>query len=264
MEALIAAILAAILGGLGVPGKVERGIETRLRQSLGEVQEVKVEVHRGHRSPLSRQVDAVEITLSSFQARSLPGGGLRIGSGGDLVGKVGKVVIHARDFRINDLPVERLDVTIKNVRYDLWKAIWRRKVEVIRVGDSRAEAWFDADALTPVVASRVKQVERLRLIFADGEVRLTGDVRLGVRIPVRLTCGLVALGGSRVYVVDPKAHVSVVPVPSFIISRLLDEINPLVNLNQGGEGPFRLEITSLRVNPQSLFMRVALKPRKRA
>ena len=262
MEALIAAILAAILGGLGVSGKVERRIEAQLRQSLGEVKQIKVDVHRGHRSPFSRQVDSVDITLSDFETRSLPGGRLRIGGGGDLVGKVGKVAVHARDFRVNDLAVERLEITIKDIRYDLWKAIWRRKLEVIRVGDSSAEMWLTADALTKVIAPRVKQVENLRLSFGRGQIHVSGYVRVGVRIPVRLTCSLASVGGGEIHVVDPKAHVSVVPVPSFVISRLVDEINPLVDLNQGEEGPFKLEIDRMRVIRQSLRIHAALRPRK--
>ena len=83
-------------------------VEAQLRQQLGPVKEVKVDIRRGHRSPFSRQVDRVDITLAGFEARSLPGGDLAIGGGGDLVGKIGTVAVHARDFRINDLPVSEL------------------------------------------------------------------------------------------------------------------------------------------------------------
>jgi len=263
MEALIAMLLTAILGGLGLSDKVERGIEDKLRHSLGEVRQVKVVIHRGHRSPLSRQVDSVDITVAGFQAGSLAGGEiLRIGGGGDLVGKVGTVAIHVRDFRVNDLPVDRLDITIKDIRYDLWKAMWRRKLEIIRVGDSYAEADLNARALTTMLAPRIKQLENMRLTFGEGRINITGDARLGVRIPVRLSCGLAAVGGGKLYVVDPKASVSIVPVPSFIISRLMDELNPLVDLNEGGQGPFTLEIDQISITPRALRIHSLLHPRK--
>ena len=264
MEALIAMLLAAILGGMGITGKMERGIEGQLRQSLGEVREVKVEVHRGHRSPFSRQVDIVDITLVGFEAHSLPGAGLQIGGGGDLVGKVGSVAIHARDFRINDLPVERLEVTIKDIRYNLWKALWRHRLQVMRVGDSYAEASLKPRALARMLAPRIKQVQNLRLTFSEGRIYIAGDARFGLHIPVRLSCSLAAVGGGKIYVVDPKAHVSIVPVPSFIVSRLLDEINPLVDLNEKEEGPFRLEIDQIRVAPEALLIHAVLHPRKRS
>jgi len=261
MEALIAVLLGAILGGLGITGKVEHRIEGQLRQSLGQVREVKVEIHRGHRSVLSRQVDIVDITLAGFEARSLPSGGLQIGGGGDLVGKVGGVAIHCRDFRVNDLPVDRLDITVKDIRYDLGKALWRRRLEVIRVGDSYAEASLKARGLTRMLAPRIKWLENLRLTFADGRINVSGDARLGLPIPVRLSCALAAVGG-QIYVVDPKAHVSVVPVPSFIVSRLMDEINPLVDLNEKEEGPFRLDIDEIRISPRGLQIHSLLRPRR--
>jgi len=265
MEALIAALLAAILGGLGISGKVERGIEGQLRQQMPDVKELKVEVHRGHRSPLSRQVDLIDITLADFTAQSVPGG-LQIGGGGDLVGKVGKVAIHARDFRVaggappNDLPVARLEITIKDIRYNLWKAVWRRKLRIMRVGDSQAEAWLKAPALAKMLAPRVKQVENLRLRFDEGRIEILGDARVAVHIPVRLSCSLAAVGG-KIYVVDPQAHVSVVPVPSFVVTRLLDEINPLVDANEKSQGPFLLDIDQIEITPQALRLHAALKPK---
>jgi len=263
MQVLIAALLGAILSALGLSSKVEHGVEQQLRARLGEVQEVKVDIHRGHRSPFSRQVDTVEIILVGFDTRSLAEGeGLRIGGGGDLGGKVGSVVIHARDFRVNDLGVARLDVTIRDIRYDLWKAIWRRKLEVLRVGRSDAEAWLTADALTRMVAPRIKQIENLRLTLGSGDITVTGNARLGVRIPVRLTCGLAAVGGGKIYLVDPKAHVSVVPVPSFVISRLMDDINPIVDLNEGRQGPFGLEVDRMQISPRYLRVHANLSPRK--
>jgi hypothetical protein len=262
MEALIAALLTAILSGLGVGGKIERGIEGQLRQTLGDVREVKVVMHRGHRSPFSRQIDTFDITLVGFEAKSTPGG-LQIGGGGDLVGKVGSVAIHARDFRVNDLHVDKLDITIKDIRYDLWKAMWRRKLEIIRVGDSDAEVYLKARDLTKMIAPRVKQIDNLRLTFTEGRIIVTGDARVGLHIPVRLTCSLVAVNGGKIYVVDPKAHISIVPVPSFIISRLMDEINPLVDLNAKEEGPFRLEIDEIGISPSALRLHSVLVPRKK-
>lgn len=263
MEALIAALLAAILGGMGMSGKVERGVEGQLRQQFPDAKQIKVEVHRGHRSPFSRQIDVVDITVGGFEARSMPGG-LEIGGGGDLVGKVGSVSIHASDFRVNDLPVDRLDVTIKDIRYNVWKAVWRGKLRIMRVGDSEAEISLKARALTKMLAPRIKQVENLRLTFDEGRIIITGDARVGVHIPVRLTCGLASVGGGKIYVVDPKAHVSVVPVPSFIVSRLLDEINPLVDLNEQQQGPFMLEIDRIRITPRALSIHADLQPRKKA
>lgn len=262
MEALIALLLSAILGALGLSGKAERRMEAQLRQSLGRVEQVKVDIHRGHRSPFSRQVDRVEITVVGFRTRSLPTGGLRIGGGGDLVGKVGMVAIHARNFHINDLPVARLDITIKDLRYDLWKAIWRRELEVIRVGDSRAQASLTAEAVARMVAPRIKQLENPQITFSRDRLTLTGYRRFGVRVPVRLTFGLAAVRSGRIYVVEPQARVWVAPVPSFIISRLTREINPIVDLNQGKEGPFKLEIDKIRVTPGSLRVYATLKPRK--
>lgn len=260
MEALIAALLAAILGALGISDKVERGVETQLRRSLGQVQQVNVEIHRGHRSLLSRQVDSIDITLAGFEARGLPAAGLTIGGGGDLVGKVGKVAIHAHRFRVNDLPVERLEITIADIRYDLWKALWRRKLEIIRIGDSYAEAWLDPDALSRMLAPRIKQIDNLRLSFHHGRISVSGYKRIGVRIPVRLTCSLSASDG-RIYIVEPQAHVSVVPVPGFITARLIEEINPLVDLNEGQQGPFQLKIERIRIAPESLWLRARLQPR---
>jgi hypothetical protein len=261
LEALIAALLAAILGGVGMTGKVERGVEGQLRQQFPDAKQIKVVVHRGHRSPFSRQIDIVDITVAGFDARSMPGG-LEIGGGGDLVGKVGSVSIHASDFRVNDLPVDRLDVTIRDIRYNLWKAIWRHKLRIMRVGNSEAEISLKAPALTKMLAPRVKRVENLRLTFDEGRLNISGDARVGVHIPVRLTCGLASVGGGQIYVVDPKAHVSVVPVPSFIVSRLLDEINPLVDLNQQQQGPFMLEIDQIRISTRALTIHAGLKPRK--
>ena len=252
MNVLIYLILTALLGG-GVSGGIERGMKARLNDSL-RPRKVRVQVHRGSWLPLSRTVNAIEVELEDFRLREGPGEGVVFNPGRDvLAGKVNKIDVVARRFEVQELAVRELQVSVRKLRYNLRKAVWRRQLEVTGIRSCRGQITLEEVALNRFIAPRVKELKDFRLRFVPGRVEISGKVNTPMRLGVPITLSArVEPRLGQLYLLDPKLKVTVVPVPGFVTRRIIDQINPVVDLNQDPNFPCIVQITDVNIGPAAL------------
>ena len=262
MNALVALLLLALFGGLAGSGTAEKSVENNLRESF-HPRTVKVEISRGHRSPFSRTLERIQIDMAGFRSEG-DSGGLQLEQGhSPLVGKINHLVIKAADFEVGGLPVEKMELTLDDIRYDLWKAALKRRLRLFSFSDQGSEI---ALTLTPgslqrFLGPRVTELEDFRLRLEGGQVVVSGKAKAAfVRVPIRIS-GRLEAGGGCIYLRDPKLAVTSVPLPGFITDRVVAQVNPLVDLNKEIKGCFDLRVRYVLVGSRSLTLRAALSPR---
>jgi len=229
MSALIALILATILGGLAGPGAVERSIKQQLRQQLKGAQLVRVEVHRGRRLPPSRTISSIEVELAGFRLSQPPASDLRFEPDPHAAaGKIGRIRLRARDFEVADLPIQQLEVDITRLRYDLWKALLKRELRLIGFDSCTGSVRFTEAGLNHFLRPRVTALDDFRLRFLAGRIQVTGRARTALRlsVPVRLRAKLEPSPQGTINLVEPALQITFLPVPGFITRRILAQVNP--------------------------------------
>jgi len=253
MNVLLYLILSALLGA-GAQGKLEQGLAERLRDSLGPVEKVQVEVNRGHRSPFSRTISEIKLELEGFRLKETPTEGIIYRPGKKtLAGKVGEIQVVSRRFEVEGLPVREMEFSLEGLKYNLWKAAVRRRLEVLGVKKCRGKILLEEEALNRFLSPQTEALEGFHLKLAEGEVEVSAwtRTRLGFSVPIVLTARLQPEGG-RIYLVEPRLKTAFIPLPSFLARRLVEEINPVVDLNRQQSLPCTLRISRLRVEPSLL------------
>lgn len=253
MNVLVYLILLAVLGG--ATGKIEKGLEERLRESLA-AKKVEVKVTRAHRAPFSTTVDELSINLEDFQLKDgpAPSEGIIFSPGKDVqAGKISSIKVGAHRFSAQGLAVKELQVTICELRYNMKKALLRRKLEIIGVKSCQGQLLLEESALNRFAAPKVKELDNFRLRLTAGRVEISGNYKnkLNVPVPVTLTARLQPQGG-QVYLVEPRLKLSVMPVPGFVAQRVADQVNPVVDLNSDPALPCIISIAQLRAEPGAL------------
>jgi len=249
MNVLLYIILTSLLGG-GLHGQMERGIRGRLQDSMGPIEKVRVEVRRGHRLPISRTIEEINVELEGFRLKGgPPTEGLLFAKGKDVpAGKVNRIQVVARRFQVEGLLVKELRFTIERLRYNLRKALLRKRLEILDVGKCRGEILLEESALNHYISPKVKEIEGFRLRLERNRVEVSGryKTRLGISVPIVFVTRLQPQIG-KIYLIDPQLKVSVIPVPSFVTERVIGQINPIVDLNSDPALPCILRISRLQV-----------------
>lgn len=263
MEGFVAAILILILAmGTSSSGQIERAMEKHLRSRFPTAEKVNVRVTRGHRSPFSRTVDRVEINLVGFQAKQMPLEGLQVVRAKPLVcGKINNLVIVGERFQMSGLPIERMELSISRIRYDLWRALVGRKLRVVRVGEINACFVLTDRALQQYIAPKALSLDGLQVTFLEGKVRLVGRVRSWLRLPIEITAGLELRGEGRMVLVDPQLRFCSVPAPRLVADRVVKEINALLDITKEMKIPFDVKLTRTKVSPHQLFIWGEIEPK---
>jgi len=273
VAALAAVIVAVVLGSVGGTGLAERATERALKRRFAPIQVVSVDISRGHRSPFSRTIQQVQVRMEGFVAPA-EAQGLKMGRRARMVGKVSRLVVDARDFEVGQnfrqggsasgvsggLRVRELQFALTGIRYDLGKALLRRRLVLLSFGPANGSIALDENALNHFLRPRVTQLENFHLDLLEHRILVRGSrPLLGMKLPVQLEGSLRARGG-QIHLILPRIRVGFLPLPGFVTRRLLSQVNPLVDLNGGSRGPFRFDITALRLKKDMLEAEARAEP----
>jgi|GEM_PF-7004614 len=254
MNFLVYLILLALLGG-GLEGQVEQRLKDRLQASFGKIEQLRVVVDRGHRSPLSRTVNKIAVEMEGFKVQQTPGEGVRWNLGRDVTaGQINEISLIARRFEVEGLPIKSLEVKLEGLRYNFKKLLLRRQLEIIDIKRGEGEIALREKDLNNFLASRIKdQIEGFSLHLANGKLEIAGraKTRSGLRVPFTLITELEPRGG-QVYLTKPYLKYSILPLPSFLSQRVIRELNPILDLNAAEGLPCNFRIREIRFRPREL------------
>ena len=168
------------------------------------------------------------------------------------IGRAGELNIAVREFRWQNLPIERADFQFNNVEYDFGALKNRSQFKLVRVGKASMHLELAPDALTPFIAKRVANVSNASVKLNDGQVSVGGARNFyGVSAPFEVR-GQPSFSGSQVILKSPKLLVSGVSVPALVATPILKSVNPLYSFDDLEDLPFAVTLTKVEARDGKL------------
>jgi hypothetical protein len=252
-------LLAALLGGFfffnsqATPERAARVMEKTLQQRFPGAQvQAQVEGKRG-RNVLKGRFQRVHIAMSDFQM-----GGASIGiqavPEAKSRGEVGRFELALRNFAFpvagSLVQVGALDMNFDSVVYD-WNALKKESMlKIVSAGPAAARVSLPAQSLEPVLRSKFKDVQNLKLtLLPNNRLRLTGT-RLApifnTSIGLTFTGQIEIRNGREIWVTRPNVQMGGVPVAAPLANAFLGGLNPVYAFDAEGKSPLRIQVTSLK------------------
>lgn len=261
----VVALLGLAMAAAAVPLGCQSRQETsaKLKQSLSEAlnhpQEVQVKISGG--GFLSTSVDRVDVRVAGFKTDCLPMTGLCPRKVSGPKGKIRQVNLVAEHFELASVPVDRMEINFRQVRYGLWKALFGGDIQVASFRDGTCSFTFGEQSLAQFLRSKFSAVDGLKLALTDGRITAQGRVKSLSVVPISLSGKLQAGKNGEIYLADPQLQVSGLPMPGAICQSMLGKYNPLIDLNRQVKLPFLLKIRSLEVEDHRLRLKADLSAR---
>ena len=168
------------------------------------------------------------------------------------LGRTGDLNIIVRNFKWQTLPVERADFHFSDVEYDFGALKNQSQFKLVRVGKSSMHLELRPEALTPLLAKRVENVNNPVLKLSDGQLSVNGSRNFyGLTAPFELK-GQPGWSGSQVILTNPKLLVSGVPVPALVATPMLKSVNPLYSFDELKDLPFAVKLTKVEARDGKL------------
>lgn len=276
-EWMIVPVLVGIIAGLLfvnnsiTPGDLSRQIEKGLRERLGTVAEVHVKLAgpRGYRM-LKGNFSRAEVQIRGFDV-----GPLALNSavtptvavpspGNPKTGHVREFIVDCRDFTYDGCRIEKLVLSLHNVRYDLDAAKERNQLHIFSMDPGTAEVQVPEWSLQNKMRSMLEGVTQAKLLLLPGKVLVTGQKEvLHVRLPFSVEGRLVPRK-NEVHFARPWLKVGVVGLPRGFTEWLLEEINPVFTFDEKQEFPFTADIGAISIQKKTLCAEANLILRKPA
>ncbi len=209
----MAAALVAGCAGQIIRPKIEAGIEKALPGYIGPAREYRVKASGSSTAMINGEFSALHITGREVQATK-------------------------------DLTIDLLTVEMKDVKADPST----RKLR--SVGSTTFQAEITEQAVNAYVNASRPQGNEVRVDLEPGKITVIARPTFyGIGAEVRVTGRPAIAGGSKVNFVADKASVSIVPVPAWVVNKLLDLVNPVLDLNQM---KFPVSLTSVTIEKDTV------------
>jgi len=255
MESLALLLLGGYFGfsALATPGRVAKRAESALhRQFPGAQVGVEVQGKRG-RDVVNGRFKTIRISLANLSFASLP-----VASGADLpandpapakrvkVGHIGHFELDLKSLQFGDLPVERVNVSFDDVRYDFGALKNHSELRLLSFSNGRIALAVRGSSLGSLFSIRAPEISDPKVEVRGGEIILSGtrDV-LGTPTSVEVR-GPVVARGQNIEIGDARVSVAGTALPPTLANPITRGINPLFRFDPQGKGPFLLHVSSIQ------------------
>lgn len=255
MEALALLLLGGYFGfnALATPGRVAKRAESALRRQFPGAQ-VGVEVRgkRG-RDVLNGRFKSIRISLANLSFANLP-----VASNAELptgdkasakrvkVGHIGHLELALQSLQFGDLPVERVNISFDDVRYDFGALKKQSELRLLSFSNGRIALAVRGSSLGSLFTLRAPEISDSNVEVRGGEIILSGtrDV-LGTPTNVEVR-GPVVARGQNIEIGEARVSVAGTALPPALANPITRDINPLFRFDPEGKGPFLLHISSIQ------------------
>ena len=161
------------------------------------------------------------------------------------VGRTGELNIGVRDFKWQNLSVERAQFKFADVEYDFGALKSRSQLKLVSVGPSKMHLELAPDALAPFVSKRVENISNPKIVLTDGLMTIKGAKNFyGVAAPFEVN-GQPGFSGAQMVLKSPKLLVSGINVPAMVSAPILKSVNPLYSFDKIEGLPFEVTLTKV-------------------
>ena len=168
------------------------------------------------------------------------------------IGRTGELNIAVRDFKWQNLAVQRADFRFADVEYDFGALKNQSQFKLVRVGKSTMHLELAPEVLTPFVAKRVENVTNPSVAIKDGQMLIRGARSFyGVAAPFEVS-GQPSFSGAEMILKSPRLLVSGVTVPGLMAAPILKSVNPLYSFDKMEGLPFKVSLTKVEARDGKL------------
>lgn len=250
---LVLVLLPVCLVGCLVPS--DREIAARIETAInGQLHPKAVAVTLQRNSIFSSTVRQLDITITGFSADTLPftiqGPAPRVVAAradaetNERLIRVVDTHIHCADFRVKGMPVQRLELTLHEMRVPAAGA------SAGQFAISSAESANCTAAFTDANLTQFLRLRKLPMAMPTVHVtthgcQVRGTLPTFLRASVEVSGRIAYKKQAILYLQNPTIRIQAVRIPTVIANRVLKQINPLTDLNTDFPLPVPLTITKV-------------------
>ena len=168
------------------------------------------------------------------------------------IGSTGELNIAVRNFKWQNLSVERAKFEFADVEYDFGALKSRSEFKLVRLGQSKMHLELAPTALTPFIAKKVENVTNASVLLNNGQMTVKGARNFGgVAAPFEVV-GTPDFAGAEMILKAPKLLVSGFTVPNVVSTPILKNVNPLYSFDRIEGFPFKVKLTKVEARDGKL------------
>jgi hypothetical protein len=163
---------------------------------------------------------------------------------------IGTVVLNASSFTYAGIPVGKLTVEIRHVRYNVEQLLANGKISIQALEKGTAVFKVGAEALRAMAAKELPEVSNVKVRLEQGRMELSGTKTVLI-VPVRFAClaGLGSPDGQNLTLVDPKVRLVGLSVPARIVRSMMESLKPVFHVPFEALAPLEGYITGVAIAP---------------
>ena len=255
MEILLAALVGGFLlfNSAATPQKAEKVIEAALRKTYPRATFIDAQVE-GKRGRAVMKGNFRRIRLEMRGIGEVSGLPLSAARPDAKTGHLGHLELALRDFRFNGAPVENAEFTFDDVAYDMDALKKTSKLMIVRSGPAKAHLTLTARAMDTLFAGSLKGVRDIKIALRDGRVIMDAKKVLplfDLGLPFIFTSRPEARG-SEIWLTDGRVAMENTTGFTLPVKNLLGDLNPIFTFDEEKKWPFRVQITSVRAQNDTL------------
>jgi len=163
---------------------------------------------------------------------------------------IGTVVLSASNFTYAGIPVGKLTVEIRHVRYNVEQLLTNGKINIQALENGTAVFKVGSEALRTMAAKELPEVSKIKVRLEQGRLELSGTKTVLI-VPVRFSClaGLGSPDGQNLTLVDPKVKLVGLSVPARIVQSMMESLKPVFHVPFEALAPLAGAITGVAITP---------------
>lgn len=198
-KAAVLGIAAMFLAGCStgiISSKIENGIRDSLPDYIGPAKEYKVQAKGSETGMISGSIDRLLIDGTDVQLKE-------------------------------NLVIDRMSIDMSKVRFN------PRTRKVKKVESTTFEAEISPKSMNAYISKSDDDKNKIKIRLEDSKVIVDASPGfMGISIPVSIKGSPSIIGNSKIDFVADEASISIIPLPAFIINKLLRNINPVLDMSQ--------------------------------
>lgn len=143
-------------------------------------------------------------------------------------GKIDQLIIDGTEVQINEnLCIDHMNIVMNKVRFN------PQTHKVKEVESTTFEGELTSKTINSYISKDKDSKYKAQIRLEDGKVIVdAAPGLLGISVPVSIKGSPVIREDTKVNFVADEASLSIIPVPAFIVNRLLNGVNPVLDMSQ--------------------------------
>lgn len=143
-------------------------------------------------------------------------------------GKVSELNIEGQNLSLNGLNSSNFNLRFKNIDYSFLQTIFSQDIKIKKINNISEKFIITEKDLNNFINPRLKHLKNFYIKILQNKAEVSGQVDLAILNPSFKLEVLVAVVNKKELWIDiPKAKISIIPIPKFVIDYIFSEVNPI-------------------------------------